>query len=822
MQDKFKEQSPEKLKFKITEPAKESEQVEASLSFVEQDLGEPSKLVAANRDASQKTAELHRASYSRRLTAWFIDNAIVTLICALPILLLLSLGYVLSPHYSGASPLESWLSALPFGVSTLFDYLMPGVDLMTVGMALPRLGTIGSTMPISEILSEICFSTGLCIHFVANIIYQTYLPLSKWRATFGQLIMRTKVATGNGERPKSAYVFAKAAMKVFFTGLGFPIISSILLYFSPGFLLCLMVFLGFDLSPSFSKMRCALDRFLFYSFQHGTVFPAGKELLQNLAGSKEILQYSSANRISTSKDHIRIRYKPYAAISRWFEQRFSQTNQWTSLGIVLISFILFAVLATIFLPFLDAIGINFEGIIENLRFLLESGSAQTAGSAGSGTSFLIYISYTLAALFATALAALLAFIVKLMLKPSHLRFDANGLSFERFNEVSNSYAQVSAKQEQRWEDLEKVSLQRVSGRNIDSEPALIFAWKSGKRTKVDLSSVPTMDEKAAILKAIDRWRKDVPIDAEVISCLEMPSEYSYTEVWMQALCAPPKRERLKPLIEGAVLKDGQYRVLKQLGAGGQGIAYLASDNSCGQTVVLKEMLLPVFVDMAVRKQALDRFEGECRILRSLNHPKVVSLGDFFVEDHRAYLVLEYIEGKNLKQEVKDGKVFTPAELKELTLEMCEILSYLHSCEPPVVHRDFTPDNLMLSSDGKLKLIDFNVANQQEQTATGTVVGKQAYMPLEQFQGEPCPQSDLYAMGATLYFLLTGEEPEALTRAHPTSSPCFRYKNLPPDTIAALDNLVAKATTGALEKRFRTVEEIRDCINSIDLGETIDS
>lgn len=819
MQDKFKEQSHEKLKFKITEPTLESEQAEASLSFVEQDLGEPSKLVAANREASQKTTELHRASYTRRLTAWFIDNAIVTLICALPFLLLITLGYTLSPNLSYGSIESNFLSGLEYGVPLLLSYLMPGFDLMTISMAISRFGAIGPSTPIVEIISVIFFACGLSIHFFANIIYQTYLPLSKWKATVGQLVMKTKVDTFTGERPKSAYVFAKAAMKVFFTGLGFPMISSLLFFFFPGFLIALLVFLTFDLSPSFSKMRCALDRFLFYSFEHGTVFPAGKEFLQTWGGSREIPQYFSANRISTSKDHIRIRYKPYAAISRWFEQRFSQTNQWTSLGIVLISFILFAVLATIFLPFLDAIGFNFEGIIESLRSLLESGSAQTASSAGGGTSFLVYISYTLAALFATVLAALLAFIVKLMLKPSHLRFDANGLSFERFNEVSDSYAQISAKHEQRWQDLEKVSLQRVSGRNIDSEPALIFTWKSGKATKVDLSSVPTMDEKAAILKAIDRWRKDVPIDAEVISCLEMPSEYSYTEVWMQALCAPPKRERLKPLIEGAVLKDGQYRVLKQLGAGGQGIAYLTSDNSCGQTVVLKEMLLPVFVDMAVRKQALDRFEGECRILRSLEHPKVVSLSDFFVEDHRAYLVLEYIEGKNLKEEVKDGKVFTPAEIKELTLEMCEILSYLHSCEPPVVHRDFTPDNLMLSSDGKLKLIDFNVANQQEQTATGTVVGKQAYMPLEQFQGEPCPQSDLYAMGATLYFLLTGEEPEALTRAHPTSSPCFRYKNLPPETIAALDSLVAKATTGALEKRFRTVEEIRDCINSIDLSET---
>jgi tRNA A-37 threonylcarbamoyl transferase component Bud32 len=823
MQDKFKEQSPEKLKFKITEPTLESEQAEASLSFVAEKNGELTPVSAVSADSpaktAERTAELHRASYTRRLTAWFIDNAIVTLICALPFLLLITLGYTLSPNLSYGSIESNFLSSLEYGVPLLLSYLMPGFDLMTISMAISRFGSISPSTPIIEIISVIFFACALSIHFFANIIYQTYLPLSKWKATVGQLVMKTKVDTFTGDSPKGIYVFAKAAMKVFFTGLGFPMISSLLFFFFPGFLIALLVFLTFDLSPSFCKMRCSLDRFLLYSFEHGTVFPAGKEILQTWGGSRAIPQYFTANRISTSKDHIRIRYKPYAAISRWFEQRFSQTNQWTSLGIVLISFILFAVLSTIFFPFLGALGVNFDGLIEALKSLLENGGANGNTGASGGGFALVYLSYTMAGLFVMAMTALFAFLIKLLLKPSHLRFDASGLCFERFNEMSDSYAEVSPKQEQLWKDLEKVSLQRVTGRNIDSEPSLIFAWKSGKTTKVDLSSVPTMDEKAAILKAIDRWRKDVPIDAEVISCLEMPSEYSYTEVWMQALCAPPKRERLKPLIEGAVLKDRQYRVQKQLGAGGQGIAYLTTDNNSGQTVVLKEMLLPVFVDMAVRKQALDRFEGECRILRSLNHPKVVSLSDFFVEDHRAYLVLEYIEGKNLKEEVKQGKVFSPAQIKELTLEMCEILSYLHSCKPPVVHRDFTPDNLMLSSEGKVKLIDFNVANQQEETATGTVVGKQAYMPLEQFQGEPCPQSDLYALGATLYFLLTGEEPEALTRSHPASSASFRYKDLPPGTIAALDNLVAKATTGSLEERFRTVEEIRDCINKIDLGET---
>ncbi len=87
----------------------------------------------------------------------------------------------------------------------------------------------------------------------------------------------------------------------------------------------------------------------------------------------------------------------------------------------------------------------------------------------------------------------------------------------------------------------------------------------------------------------------------------------------------------------------------------------------------------------------------------------------------------------------------------LALQMCEILKYLHDQEPPVVHRDFTPENLILGTDGTLRLIDFNVAQTLDQAAstTGTVVGKPSYLAPEQFRGEPMPSSDVYSMGATL-------------------------------------------------------------------------
>jgi serine/threonine protein kinase len=117
----------------------------------------------------------------------------------------------------------------------------------------------------------------------------------------------------------------------------------------------------------------------------------------------------------------------------------------------------------------------------------------------------------------------------------------------------------------------------------------------------------------------------------------------------------------------------------------------------------------------------------------------------------------------------------------------------------VVHRDFTPDNLILNNDGVLKLVDFNVAQQKDVTATGTVVGKHAYLPPEQFRGHPGTRSDIYALGATLYYLLTGEEPEPISVSRPRA--------VVGQVSQELDDIVARATAPNETDRYGTVQEL---------------
>jgi serine/threonine protein kinase len=296
------------------------------------------------------------------------------------------------------------------------------------------------------------------------------------------------------------------------------------------------------------------------------------------------------------------------------------------------------------------------------------------------------------------------------------------------------------------------------------------------------------------------------------------------------------------------LKEGRYHIVSQLAVGGQGVAYLATDLSSnglnlpvrekvderfeikgatqseqsGQSnqsnqpnqsnqsdqsaqsyhsarIVLKEFVLPVYTSRTVRKQALEKFENEAHILRDLDHPQIVKLADYFLEDHRAYLVLEHIDGASLSQLVEENGCLSRAQIYELAGQMCTVLQYLHSLKPAVVHRDFTPDNLILDKNDKLVLIDFNVAQQNQWTTTGTVVGKHAYLPPEQFRGQPCPQSDLYAMGATLFYLCTGVEPEPISSSHPDK--------LNSAVDPGFNAFVAKLTEIELEERFQNIGEV---------------
>jgi hypothetical protein len=295
----------------------------------------------------------------------------------------------------------------------------------------------------------------------------------------------------------------------------------------------------------------------------------------------------------------------------------------------------------------------------------------------------------------------------------------------------------------------------------------------------------------------------------------------YTNLWLQYFSSPDTRQRRGALSTGTVLNEGRYRVLKRLGGGGQATVYLSSakvsDLSLGSPsseddeifVVLKEYVLPVHRGSALADKQYEILNGEAQMLGYINHPSIVKMLDCFVEDHRAYLVLDYVDGDSLKTLVEKNGPLEEALVREVALTICDILSYLHGRRPPIIHRDLTPDNLLCDSEGRIYLIDFTVAHQFQSTRTATVVGKQAYIPAEQFRGAPSPQSDLYALGCTMYFLLTGNDPEPMQQSHPQEALST--------VSSAMDAIVARATEFDAADRYDSAEQVRDDLERLSAG-----
>jgi serine/threonine protein kinase len=237
-------------------------------------------------------------------------------------------------------------------------------------------------------------------------------------------------------------------------------------------------------------------------------------------------------------------------------------------------------------------------------------------------------------------------------------------------------------------------------------------------------------------------------------------------------------------------------------------------------VVIKEAVVPANADEHTHAKAAELFDREARLLIKLDHPHIAKVFDHFPEDNRSYMVLEYIRGQDLRQLVKQNGAQPEEIVLNWARQIASILSYLHSQDPPIIHRDLTPDNLVRKEDDTITLIDFGAANEFVGNATGTLVGKQAYIAPEQLRGKANPESDIYALGGTMYFLLTGKDPEALMSSHP--------KHLDPEISDNLDALVASCTEMESEDRPKSAAILAQIIgemiikNSVDKQQTVPS
>jgi eukaryotic-like serine/threonine-protein kinase len=193
-----------------------------------------------------------------------------------------------------------------------------------------------------------------------------------------------------------------------------------------------------------------------------------------------------------------------------------------------------------------------------------------------------------------------------------------------------------------------------------------------------------------------------------------------------------------------------------------GSVYRARDmhfSNAIKLVAVKEMINQTR-DPGLRQTMLVNFEREANILVSLNHTSIPKIYDFFEVNERYYLVLEYIDGKDLEKYLNDVKGFIPEDqVIGWAIEMCDVLEFLHSHKPePIIFRDVKPSNIMVNRNDHIVLIDFGIAKVFKVGQKGTMIGTEGYAPPEQYRGEASPTVDIYALGATLHHLLTKKDP----------------------------------------------------------------
>ncbi len=284
----------------------------------------------------------------------------------------------------------------------------------------------------------------------------------------------------------------------------------------------------------------------------------------------------------------------------------------------------------------------------------------------------------------------------------------------------------------------------------------------------------------------------------------------------------------KPLSPGTILRH-RYRIVELIGQGGMGAVYKAEDLRLpGRVCAVKEVLPEIYGLTEITEEIHAQFYQEARILARLDHPNLPKVSDFFAEGRREYLVMDYVPGRDLEEVVlsarQRGEFLDERQVLVWAAQLCDALEYLHSQDPPILHRDVKPANIKVTPDGRVKLVDFGLVkllSSQDKNRTVTVVqarGTAAYTPLEQYGGEydlTDPRTDIYALGATLYHLLAGEPPvDARERfLHPGSLKPLRSINS--HVSLRTDMAIAKAMAMHPDERPPSIRAFRHLLFGTD-------
>ncbi|MBX9571414.1 MAG: serine/threonine protein kinase [Candidatus Obscuribacterales bacterium] len=354
----------------------------------------------------------------------------------------------------------------------------------------------------------------------------------------------------------------------------------------------------------------------------------------------------------------------------------------------------------------------------------------------------------------------------------------------------------------------------IAWKSVDSVKAIVSSSdigksyitinrKKGRPVKISLNQLEP-DFVEQLLLATQMWSPSSyhPSLESLQSALRaearVGSTASHTDLWEEELGRRFAPTNYVPLETGKVLRNSTLQVVRQLASGGLSALYLCQVDG-KQLVVLKEAMIPKLASESVQQKAKELFERESRLLMRVEHSSIVRILDCFTEGERNYMLLEYVNGIDLHQMVQQNGPQKESEVLEWAVQIALAIKYLHEREEPIIHRDLTPDNIVLRNDGKIVIVDFGAANELIGNATGTFVGKHAFIAPEQLRGKATAQSDIYAFGCTVFYLLTGAEPEALSQSSPRALNEFISEEL--------SELVETCTQLECSERYQTIAQL---------------
>ncbi len=268
------------------------------------------------------------------------------------------------------------------------------------------------------------------------------------------------------------------------------------------------------------------------------------------------------------------------------------------------------------------------------------------------------------------------------------------------------------------------------------------------------------------------------------------------------------------LLPSQHLLKSRYAIIRKLAQGGQSAVYLARDTYTDNAERAIKEMSESQLEPEKRQQAINDFMREAQLLFTLNHPALARVFDFFMENNRYFLVMEYVQGHNLEDEMVQYRR-EPLDWEDVTrwgIALADVLSYLHAQQPAIIYRDLKPANVMLLSDSSVKLIDFGIARRLHpaRLADTMQLGTDGYAPLEQYSSRSETRSDVYALGASLYHLLTGRvpEPAPMRVAGHQLTPIRNINRRVPEPV---ERVIFQALNLHAKDRFPTAQTMRDAL-----------